>query len=104
MVASSLAEAGAHHLDRHRVGDEIARVHVALGLDTERGLLGEVGPEEVAGGDVRHVEPLGQPLGLSSLARTRRAYQYNAHSILHTLDANTNSADVSAGNRRNGAA
>ena len=75
MAASSSASRVAHHLDGDGVGHQLARVHVALGLDAQRVCWREVGAEEVAGGDVRHVQPLGQPLGLGALARARRAYQ-----------------------------
>ena len=56
------------HVDRHRIGDEFAAVHVALGGEAQRRPVADGGPEQVAGGDVGQAEPLGQDLGLRPLA------------------------------------
>ena len=68
-----------HHADGDLVTDQLARVHIALGRQPERRLPAQVGPEEIPGRDVRHVEPLGQSDGLRPLARARRAHQNKSH-------------------------
>jgi hypothetical protein len=45
---------------------------VALGLQAERGALGDLLAQEVAGGEVGEVVVGLQPLGLGALAGTRR--------------------------------
>ena len=63
------------HLDRHRVGHELAAVHVALGEHTKRRPVADGGPEQIAGGDVGEAQPLRQDLGLRPLAGARGAQQ-----------------------------
>ena len=58
--------------DDDLVGDELARVHVALGLEAELGSLGDVLAEDVAGGDVRQPVRLDELGSLRAFARTRR--------------------------------
>ena len=79
LLGVRVTEAVTHHADGDLVGDQVTRVHVALRLETELGLLLQVLPEEVAGRDVRDVQPLGHPLRLGSLARTRRTNQNESH-------------------------
>ena len=50
-----------------------------LASTPELGLLLQVGAEQVTGGDVRHVEPLGEPHRLGALARARRTDQNETH-------------------------
>ncbi len=55
------------HPDGDLVGHQAARVHVALGLDTQRGALADVGAEQVAGRDVGNGQGLGEQVRLSTL-------------------------------------
>src|SRR5690349_22922832 len=63
-----LVDPVADHLVRDVVGDVLARVHEALGLDTELGALRDVGAEDVAGRDRGDPEPVGDDLRLGALA------------------------------------
>jgi hypothetical protein len=63
------------HPHDHLVGDELAGVHVALGLAAELGALGHLCTQHVAGGDVRQPEVFVQAIGLGALAGARRAKQ-----------------------------
>ena len=56
------------HADHDLVGNELARVHVALGLETERRALGGLRAEHVAGRHMRDAIVLGQAHALRSLA------------------------------------
>ena len=53
--------------DGDLVGHELARVHVAPGLDAERRPVADGGPEQVAGGHDRDPEPLGKERRLRPL-------------------------------------
>ena len=55
-LASSWAQPVADDPDGDLVGHQVAGVHVLLGLDAEVGLLRDVGPEDVAGGDGRDLK------------------------------------------------
>jgi hypothetical protein len=57
------------------VGDELAPVHVLLGLLPELGALRDGGPQHVPGRDVGQVEVLLQALGLGALPGPRGAEQ-----------------------------
>src|SRR3954452_7931552 len=59
------------HRDDEVVGDELALVHVVLGLPAELGALAPVLAQQVARADVGHAEVLGQPGRLGALARAR---------------------------------
>ncbi len=61
-------EALLHDPDDDVVGYELAAVHVALGLEPERRSERRLGPEDVAGRQMRDAVPLPQTLGLGSLA------------------------------------
>ena len=55
------------------VGDELARIHVALGFDAEGRVALHVRAQHVSGRDVRHREPRSETWGLRALARSGRA-------------------------------
>ena len=59
--------------DDDLVGHQVAVVHVLLGLLAELGPVLDRLAQDVSGGDVGQLEVLLQALGLSSLARARRA-------------------------------
>src|SRR3954453_14215785 len=63
------------HADDEPVGDEVARVHVLLGLPAELGALGDGGAQDVAGGEVREAEVVREALGLGALAGARGSDQ-----------------------------
>ena len=67
------------HLHDQLVGDEVAVLHVLARALAKHGALGDLGAEDVAGGDVRQAEVLAQPLGLRALAGARRAEQDQVH-------------------------
>jgi hypothetical protein len=60
-------------VDDQLVGDELARVHVALGREAELAALLLGRTEDVAGRDVRQAEVVLQPSGLGALAGAGRA-------------------------------
>ncbi len=67
-----LVDAVADHRVGDLVGDVLAGVHVALGLDGRAAVpCGDVGAEDVAGGDRRDAVVLGDELGLGALAGAR---------------------------------
>jgi hypothetical protein len=57
------------------VGNQIAAVHVPLGLGPELGATRHRVAQHVAGGEVGELELLGQALGLSPFARAGRAQE-----------------------------
>ena len=61
------------------VRDELAGVHVALGLHAELGASLDGGTEKIAGGDVREAELGNELLSLSTLASARSAEKNNVH-------------------------
>jgi len=71
VLVAELGDLGHDHLDDERVGNEAAGVHEGGSLLAERGLLADVGAQDVAGGDVRVVVVLDELLGDSALAATR---------------------------------
>jgi len=58
-----------------RVRNVLTAIHEAFGLDTQRGLVSNIGAKDVASGNGGDTERLGQENGLSPLAGTRRADQ-----------------------------
>ena len=62
-----------------RGGDEVTGVEVLLGLEAQLGLVADVVPEQVTGGDVRDAELLRQLLRLRALARAGRPQQNDSH-------------------------
>ena len=76
---SSCDEPVLDHPDGHLVGDQVAGVHVLAGLEAELGPLAHVGPEDVAGGDLRDGEVRGDELRLGALAGSRRPDEYEPH-------------------------
>jgi hypothetical protein len=74
-----LGEPVLRHADGDLVRHQPARVHVRLRLLAEFGALADVGAEEVARGDVRDREVLGEERGLRPLARTGRPDQDDTH-------------------------
>ena len=57
------------------VGDVLTGVEVALRGPAELGPFGDVGAENVTGGDDGHTEPSGEVTGMRSLAGPRRSHQ-----------------------------
>ncbi len=60
------------------VGDEIARIHVALGLEAERGPLRGLGAEHVAGRDMDHPVVVRQTGRLGALTGTLSPEQHES--------------------------
>ena len=56
------------HSDHEIIGNEFARQHDLGRFSAEIGVGGDVAPQHVAGGDVRHPESGCSPLGLCALA------------------------------------
>ena len=71
-------EALLHQPERDLVGDELALVHVALGLEPERGAVGRLVAKHVAGRKVREAKMLSEARGLGALAGTLLAQQHQA--------------------------
>ena len=67
------------HPDGDLVRDQVAGVHVRLGLLAQLGALADVGAEEVARGDVRDRQVLGKVRSLRSLAGTGRSDEDDSH-------------------------
>src|SRR6056297_1057647 len=69
----------------HGVGDGVRyilpRLHVALGFLPQLGAIGNVGAEDIAGGDVRHTDLGGEQRGLGALSGTWRTHEDNAHDL-----------------------
>ncbi len=63
------------HADDHLVGHELAGIHERLRLHAEFGAVGDRLAQHVAGGDVREVEVLADPLGLRALPGAGRTEQ-----------------------------
>src|SRR5690606_10138861 len=74
-----LADARLDHAVGHIARHQVAGVHVLLRLEAQRGLLADVGTEEVPGGDVRDAQLFRQEDGLGAFAGTGRTEQYNSH-------------------------
>ena len=68
-----LGQALEEHVDGHRIGNELAPVHVSLGGEAEGRAVADGGPEQVASGDMGQAEPLGKNLGLRPLPCARGA-------------------------------
>ena len=64
--------------DHDLVGDELAAVHVALGLEPERGALRRLGAEELARREMGDAEVLAEARRLGALAGTLLAEQHEA--------------------------
>ena len=63
------------HLDRDRVGHELAALHVAPGLEADRRAVVDGGPEQVAGRDVGEAESRREDRRLGALAGAGGAEQ-----------------------------
>ena len=72
-LAVVLGQALGDDADDHLVGDQLAGVHVLLGLQAHRRAVLHGGPEDVASGDGGDVQLLVQDLSLGALAGARRA-------------------------------
>ncbi len=68
-----------HHLHDELVGNELAAVHVGARADPECGAILDMLSQDVAGGDLGDVVPLGQALGLRALPGTGWSEQHQAH-------------------------
>ncbi len=74
-----LADAGADHPVSDLVGHVLSGIHEALGLEAKGGALGDVATEDVAGGDGRDTEAIGDVPRLSAFARAGRPDDQCAH-------------------------
>ncbi len=74
-----LPEPVGDHVVGHLVRYELADVGIATGQQAQLGVPGDVGAEDVSGGDRGHLQPLGQPLRLRTLAGAGRAEQNQPH-------------------------
>ena len=72
-------EAVLEHAQQDLVADQVAARHHFLGLQAELAAGGDFGAQQVAGGDVRHLQVLLEPRRLRALARTGRAQKYQSH-------------------------
>src|SRR5690606_14637686 len=67
------------HVDGDLVGDELAGLHVRLRAHAQRGGGGDVRPEDVTGGELRHRQVGRDELRLGTLARAGGTDQYQSH-------------------------
>ena len=67
------------HRVGHGVGDVLALVHVLLGLLAQLGGPRRIGAEDIAGGDGRDGQALGDPSRLGALARPGGAEENHAY-------------------------
>ena len=63
------------HVEHELVGDQLALLHVGLGLPTELGATPQIRPEQISGRYMRQTEGLRKPLGLRSFSGTWCAEQ-----------------------------
>ncbi len=89
-----------HHRDDDVVGDQLAGVQVGLGHLAQRGAVGHIGPQDVAGGHVHQLEPVSDPVRLGSLARPRRTQQHNPHHLPNPRRCAAASSSMLSGSRR----
>ena len=68
------------------VGDQVAGFHDRLGLQAERRAGGDRGTQQVAGGNVRHLQVFLQSRRLRAFARSGRAEKNQSHE--HLLQIN----------------
>ena len=78
-LAVRLPDALFHHADDHIIGDQLARVHIALGLQTHRSSLLNGGTEHVAGGDSGDSQLCAEDLRLGAFSRAGGAQQDQLH-------------------------
>ena len=71
----------AHRPFEDLVADEVARSHDLLGLQAQLGAGGDFGAQQVAGGNVRHLQMFLEARGLRALAGTGRAQKYQSHQL-----------------------
>jgi preprotein translocase subunit SecY len=74
-----LGEPVLDHGDRDLVGPQVAGVHVGLGLLAQLGPTADVGPEDVAGRDVRDLEVLGDEGRLRPRPGSRGTHENHTH-------------------------
>jgi hypothetical protein len=72
----------AHHVEHDLVRDQLAPVEIFLDCRTDRSPPGDVLAEQIAGGDVRHVEVRGDQRTLGSLSCPGRRDQQNPHGAI----------------------
>src|SRR3954451_11939149 len=87
--------------DHHLIGNEVAPIHVPLGLGAELGALTNGGPEDVAGRVVGEAEVLLQPLALRPLSGAGRTQKHEielGHSS-GSLESQHRTSDLTAGRR-----
>ena len=75
LLAVGLAQALVHEVDDQAIGNQVARIHVALGLFAELGLVLYRSAQDVARGNMGRGEFLNQLGGLRTLAGARGAQQ-----------------------------
>ena len=73
LLAVCLGQTLGDHADDHFIGDQLAGVHILLGLQTHGGAVLHGGPQDVAGGNGGNVELFTKDLCLGAFASTRRA-------------------------------
>ena len=76
-------EFGFDHADHEVVGHELPRVHVTLGLEAERRLLGAMTAQHVAGRNLPIAETVLENLGLRALTRSGRTQENEDHFLMN---------------------
>jgi hypothetical protein len=69
------------HRDRDFVRHQLAQIHELLGALAQLGALLDGLAEQIAGGDVREPEPVGDELRLRAFAGARRAKQHEEEAV-----------------------
>ena len=85
LLAVRLGQALGDDADDHLVRDQLARVHVASGLESHGRAVFHGSPQDVACGNGGHVQPLAKDGGLGPLTGAGGAEHDELHSLTSTL-------------------
>ena len=90
----------AQHVHHNAIGDQITVADIGLDRLPQRCLVPDVLTQQVATGDVRNAEPLGESLSLCSLTSARSTNQQQAHLITRAGPVGAEPGDAGMGNSR----
>ena len=79
MLAIRLGQTFLDHGNDHLIGNQLALVNIALGVQTRGGLLADCTAEHIAGGNLRDAQLLHQSLRMRALAGAGGAQENNIH-------------------------
>ena len=79
MLAIRLGQTFLDHGNDHLIGNQLALVNIALGVQTRGGLLADCTAEHIAGGNLRDAQLLHQSLRVRALAGAGGAQENNIH-------------------------